>query len=123
MESSDKILTRWRLATCLRTILAKNKDIAVSNEIQGIENLSLIDSIRQLEASSRLSYTIVQGVFAAERDIQFTSLMSLIEDGLGLSLLEFAKIYASVSEEDIKKTKKEVATSKRKKAVSQKKEE
>jgi CHASE3 domain sensor protein len=120
MESSDKILIRLRLAASLRAILAKNKDTVANNEINGTENVSLIDSIRQLEASSRLSYTIVQGVFSAERDIQFTSLMSIIEEGFGLSLSEFSKIYDSMSDEDLKRTKKEIASSKRKKSTKQK---
>ncbi|TXI88688.1 MAG: hypothetical protein E6Q36_04960 [Chryseobacterium sp.] len=102
-------------------MLAKNKIIVAANQEKGVENVSLIDSIRQLEASSRLSYTIVQGVFAADRDIQFTSLISIIEEGFGMSFTEFAKIYDSISDEDLKATKKEIASSKRKKPASQKK--
>lgn len=115
VELSHKILVRLKVAASLRAILAKNKDIVAFNQLKGTENKSLIDSIRQLEASSRLSYTIVQGVFAGKRDIQFTSLINIIEEGFGISVSEFAKIYDSLSEEDLKKVEKEIANSKKKK--------
>lgn len=122
MESHDKILIRLKLAACLRAILAKNKAIASKNELSGIENVSLVDSIRQLEASSRLSYTIIQGVFSGDRDIQFSTLIGVIEDGFGISVSEFAAIYDSITDEDIKRTKKEIASSRKSKpSVTKKK--
>lgn len=121
MDHNDKILIQLKLAAALRKILAKNKDVVADNQVKGIENVSQINSIRQLEASSRLSYTIVQGVFAAARDIQFTSLISIIEEGFGITFTEFSKIYDSISDEDLKNAKKEIANSKRKKATAMKK--
>ena len=122
METSDKILIQLRLAASLRTILIKNKKILASNQLQGIEDVSLVDSIRQLEASSRLSYTIVQGVFAGKRDIQFSSLITIVEEGFGISFTEFAKIYDSISDEDIRRVKKEISLSKRKRELKKKKD-
>lgn len=116
MDTSDKILTRLKLAASLRLILNKNKAKATNNELRGIEDVTLIDSIRKLEASSRLSYTIIQGVFSAQRDLQFSSLVSIVEDGFSISMMEFAKIYDSITEEEIKLIKKEINSTKRKKA-------
>lgn len=121
MDTNDKILTRLKLAASLRLILNKNKAKATSNEIKGIEDVTLIDSIRKLEASSRLSYTIIQGVFSAQRDLQFSSLVSIIEDGFSISMIEFAKIYDSITDEEIKLIKKEISSTKRKKANAPKK--
>ena len=106
----------------MRAILVKNKKILANNQLQGIEDVSLVDSIRQLEASSRLSYTIVQGVFAGKRDIQFSSLISIVEEGFGISFTDFAKVYDSISDEDIKRVKKEISLSKRKREPKKKKD-
>jgi len=121
MEAQDKILIRLKLAACLRVLLAKNKAIAVKNQLSGIEDVSLIDSIRQLEASSTLSYTIIQGIFSGGRDIQFSTLIGVIEDGFGISVSDFAAVYDSITDEDIKSTKKDIANAKRKKPGTQKK--
>ena len=98
-----------------------NKAKAISNEVKGVEDVTLIDSIRKLEASSRLSYTIIQGVFSAQRDLQFSSLVSIIEDGFSISMIEFAKIYDSITDEEIRLLKKEISSTKRKKVNTQKK--
>lgn len=121
MDTSDKILTRLKLAASLHLILKRNKAKATSNEAKGIEDVTLIDSIRKLEASSRLSYTIIQGVFSARRDIQFSSLVSIVEDGFSISMIEFAKIYDSITDEEVKLIKKEISNAKRKKANATKK--
>lgn len=114
MEEKEKIQVKFRLAATLRKILRDNKNIGISNARKGIEDVSLIDGVRQLESSSRLSYTIVQGVTSGNRDLQFTTLLSLITDGLGLSFSEFANIYDQLIDEDLKIASAEITSSKRK---------
>ncbi|MET0634556.1 MAG: hypothetical protein ABWZ25_00930 [Chitinophagaceae bacterium] len=115
MEQDDKIFHRFKLATALRKILDRNKEQVEKNILNEVESFWIVDSIRQLEASSRLSYTIVQGVFAAKRDIQFSSLMSILGDGFGISFSEFAEIYDSVTDDEIKTVKKYIESSAKKK--------
>ncbi len=102
-----------KLAATLRKIISNNKNVAREKKHRYIQDVKLIDGVRQLEASSRLSYTIVQGVLSGKRDVQFTSLISLIEDGLELRLSEFAKLYDSISEEEVINARKEIAESKK----------
>ena len=115
MEEKYKIQVRLRLAASLRKIINRNKEIVNKNLEKGIKNVSIVDGVRQLEAASRLSYTIVQGVFSAKRDLHVSTLLSLIEEGLDMSLTEFAKVYDSITDEEIKVVKKEIAASERKK--------
>lgn len=110
MEEKEKIATKLKLAACIRKIMQGNKEINIKND-GDLHNL--VDGIRQLEASSRLSYTIVQGVSVGERDPQFTTLIAMIEDGLEMTLSDFAKIYDSINEEDIRDAKKEIAESRK----------
>ena len=110
MEEKEKINTKLKLAACLRKIMHANKNI---NTTDGSEMPLLVDGIRQLEASSRLSYTIVQGVSVGQRDPQFTTLITIIEEGLEMSLTEFSKIYDSITDDDLKATKKEIAEAKK----------
>lgn len=57
--------------------------------------------MRQLEAESGLSYTIIQGLSVGKRDVQFTTLLILIES-LGLTFSEFAKQFDNITERQIK---------------------
>ncbi len=72
--------------------------------------------MRQLEAESGLSYTIIQNVSAGKRDIRFTSLITLIEN-LGISFSEFAEIYDAVTEKQMSEVKEEIEKSKTKKKL------
>jgi len=113
MPEDNKIQHRLKLATALKKILDRNKERVISHAVKDEESFWIVDSLRQLEAASGLSYTIVQGVFAAKRDLQFTSLMTLVGDGLGLTFSEFAEIFDSVTDEEIKNLKKHIASAAR----------
>ena len=118
MEEKDKVLHRLKLATALRKILTRNKEQVEQNIVNDVESIWIVDSIRQLEAASRISYTIVQGAFAGKRDIQFTSLISIIGEGFGITLSEFAKIYDGVTDDEIKAVRKFIAASAKEKKVA-----
>ena len=111
MDEKDKVLHRLKLAAAFRKILMRNKEQVEKNIVNDVENIWIVDSLRQLEAASRISYTIVQGAFAGKRDIQFTSLMSILGEGFGITLAEFGEIYETLTDEDIKAAKKSIAAS------------
>ena len=93
------------------SLTLSNKIIIKERLANGVGNIRLVDGVRQLESSSGLSYTIIQGVFAAKRDLQFTTLLGILGEGLEMTLTDFAKIYDSITDDDIKVAKKEIAES------------
>ncbi len=115
MESeSKKEDIKFKLATCLRLILKRKKNISKENKSHSIEDIRLIDSMRQLEAESGLSYTIIQGASVGKRDVQFTSLITMIEN-LGLSFSEFAKLYDSITDKQVADERREITKGKKSK--------
>lgn len=109
MEEKDKILVRIRLAATLRRIFRDNQKLNEKNKA-----LDLADGVRSLETATGLSYTIIQGIYAASRDIQLTSLMVIITEGLEMTFSSFARTYDSITDEEILSTQKEILTSKKK---------
>lgn len=116
MEEGNKDYIKLRLATCFRLILKNKKRISLRNKTQDIEDLRLVDSMRQLEAESGLSYTIIQSTLAGKRDIQFTTLMTMIEN-LGLTFTEFAKLYEKTTENQLNSEKEEIENNRTKKFI------
>ena len=115
MEEKGKEHIKFKLATCFRIILKTKKNLELENRANNIENLRLVASMRQLEAESGLSYTIIQNVSVGKRDIQFTSLITLIEN-LGVSFSEFAEMYDAVTEKQMGIEKIEIEKNKTKKS-------
>lgn len=112
MEKKEKEYIRNKFATWLRNTLKDKKRIATHNKSHGIEDISLIESMRQLDAASGLSYTIIQGSSVGKRDIQFTTLLTIV-DSLKISFAEFATQYEKITDEDIQKTMQEIKASKK----------
>lgn len=100
MEEKGKEHIKLKLATSFRKILKNKRILKLENKVNNIEDLRLVASMRQLESESGLSYTIIQNLSVGKRDIQFTSLITLIEN-LGFSLSEFAEIYDAITDEQI----------------------
>jgi hypothetical protein len=119
MQEKGKEYIKFKLATCFRTILKNKKDLELENKANNIEDLRLVASMRQLEAESGLSYTIIQNVSVGKRDIQFTSLITLIEN-LGISFSEFAKIYDAVTSNQMTDEKVKIEKNKSKKKTKTK---
>lgn len=117
MEEKGKEYIKFKLATCFRAILKNKKSLELENKSKNIEDLRLVGSMRQLEAESGLSYTIIQNVSVGKRDIQFTSLITLIEN-LGVSFSEFAEMYDAVTEKQMGIEKVEIEKNKTKKSKS-----
>lgn len=113
MERKNKAHIKFKLAACIRKIISDNKAMYSRNREKGIEDLSLIDTVRQLEAASGLSYNLIQGVAAGKRDPQFTSLITLIES-MGISLSKFASLYDKVTDADIQATIKQIEENRKK---------
>jgi hypothetical protein len=105
---------KLRLATVFRKILDEKKVIGKDNKAKGVEDLKHIDNMRQLESSSGSSFTIIQRTFAGKRDIQFTTLITLI-DTLGITFSQFANLYDAITKDDIKKVIVEIEGKKRNK--------
>lgn len=112
MEIENKEYIRLKLATCFREILKKKRKIDQKNKKNEIEDLRLVSSMRQLEAESGLSYTIIHGVSVGKRDLQFSSLMTIIES-LGLSFSEFAKAFDKITDQQIQNTISEIESRKK----------
>ena len=107
------------MATCLRIIIRNKKNIDLENKAKNIEDLRLVASLRQLEAESGLSYTIIQNVSVGKRDIQFTSLITLVEN-LGISFSEFAELYDTITEKQMTDEKAIIEKNKTKKKTRSK---
>jgi hypothetical protein len=120
MKEKGKEYIKLQLATCFRIVLKEKKNLELENKANDIEDLRLVASMRQLESESGLSYTIIQKVFVGKRDIQFTSLITLIEN-LGLSFSEFAKMYDEITEKQMTVEKEEIEKKKIKKSSQEKK--
>ncbi len=112
MEKDEKEHIKFKLASCLRKILKERKQTGLSNKIKGIEDITLIDTMRQLEAASGLSYTIIQTTSVGKRDIQFTTLITLL-DSLKITFSDFAISYEKITEKDIQKTIEEIQLGKK----------
>ena len=120
MQEKGKEYIKFKLATCLRIILRNKKNLDIENKAKKIEDLRLVASMRQLEAESGLSYTIIQNVSVGKRDIQFTSLITLIEN-LGISFSEFAELYESINDKQMMEEKVVIEKNKTKKKTRSKK--
>ncbi len=112
MEKKEKVYTKLKLATCFRKILKEKKVIDQNNKERGIEDITLVDTMRQLEAASGLSFTLIQTAAAGKRDPQFTSIITLIES-LNMTFSEFAILYDNLTDTDIKEAKKEIEQNKK----------
>jgi hypothetical protein len=66
-----------------------------------------VTSLRKLAAASETEYSIIQRISSIKKDPQFTTVAAII-DGLGMSLSEFAEVYASVTEKDIEEYRRNV---------------
>lgn len=119
MEEKGKEHIKFKLATCFRIILKTKKNLELENRANNVENLRLVASMRQLEAESGLSYTIIQNVSVGKRDIQFTSLITLIEN-LEISFSEFAEVYDKITEKQMAIEKAEIEKNKTKKLKTKK---
>ncbi|MDQ2719430.1 MAG: hypothetical protein M3Z26_06655 [Bacteroidota bacterium] len=120
MEEEGKKYIKFKLATCLRIILKNKKNLELENKVNNVEDIRLVASMRKLEAESGLSYTIIQKVSVGKRDIQFTSLITLVEN-LGFSFSEFAEMYDTISEKQMADEKEEIEKNRTKKKTKTKK--
>jgi len=120
MQEKGKEYIKFKLATCLRIILRNKKNLDIENKVKNIEDLRLVASMRQLEAESGLSYTIIQNVSVGKRDIQFTSLITLIEN-LGISFSEFAELYDTITDKQMMEERAIIEKNKTKKKTRSKK--
>lgn len=120
MKEKGKQYIKFKLATCFRMILKNKKNLELENKANDIEDLRLVSSMRQLESESGLSYTIIQNLSVGKRDIQFTSLITLVEN-LGLSFSEFAKLYDTITDKQMAAEKEEIEKNKTKKKMGNKK--
>ena len=118
MEYRDTGSVKLRLATALRKAMHNNKLIEQTNKEKGIEDVSLISSMRQLEAASGLSFTMIQTIYTAKRDPHFTSVITILE-ALEISFPEFAVLYNGITNTEIEETKKAIEAGKKKVARKQ----
>jgi predicted GH43/DUF377 family glycosyl hydrolase len=101
MEKQEQDYIKFKLSACLRKLIGKNQQTQLSNIKKGIED-SRVTSLRELETYSLVAYTAIQSSFTARRDPQFSSVIALVET-LGYQFTDFAKIYISIKEADIRK--------------------
>ena len=96
-----------RLGLCLLNILKENKKKATQNLEEGVEDIDLVDSLRSLEASSGLSYPILQLISVGKKNPVHTTVTTIAES-LRMSLSEFFSYYDVITKDEIKAFKKEL---------------
>lgn len=101
MEKS-KVFLKNRLGLGLVNLIADNKKIAKENKEKGIEDLSLVKSLRGLESSSGISYRILQGISKGERSPEYLTLEA-IADAFGVTLSKFLTYCESLSDDEVHK--------------------
>lgn len=107
MEDSKKDIIKLKFAICLTKLISRNKGLS------GNENsFSVVTSLRQLEASSGVSFPIIQLTSIADRDIQLTTAIKLIES-LNIKPSEFFKMYDELTEDDLKNGRNEIESRKK----------
>jgi len=91
-----------RFAITINRIIQKNKDKASEDRLNGIKDIKLTTSLRKLEASSGISYPIIQNISTAKKNPALTTIIS-IADGLGISEEELFRLYSQITDDEIKK--------------------
>ena len=119
MEVWEKDIEKLKLAWCFRKILKDKKDLSNLNRSENIEDIHLVASMRQLEADSGISFTLIQKLCAGQRDAQFTSIIRLLKS-LKVSISEFASLYDQIADVDLKKIELEISQAKNKKPKKRK---
>ena len=112
MEIWEKEYIKLKLAACFITILKQKKQLSIKNKNENVEDIHLIETLRQLEADSGTSFTLIQSLFAGGRDAQFTSIINLLKS-LKTSLTEFASLYDQLTDTEIEETKRAIEEGKR----------
>ena len=112
MEQREKEYSKMKFAAWFRRALKDKKRISTNNKTSGIEDIDLIESMRQLKAASGLSYTIIQTSSVGKRDIQFTTLLSIL-DSMNIKFSDFAYQYENITAEQIKETFEEIKAKKK----------
>lgn len=119
MEVWEKDIEKLKLAACFRIILKRKKDLSDINKIENVEDIHLVVSMRQLEADSGISFTLIQSLCSGKRDVQFTSIVRLLKS-LKTSFSEFAAMYDDISDKDLDAIKSEINQAKIKKLSKKK---
>ncbi|QJB29911.1 hypothetical protein HF329_00745 [Chitinophaga oryzae] len=114
MEKSKTFLKN-RLGLGLVRLIADHKKKAKENKEKGIEDLSLVKSLRGLESSSGISYRILQGISKGERSPEYLTLEA-IADAFGIPLSTFLSYCEALSDSEVQQ-----AMEKNKKAKNKKK--
>jgi len=107
-DIDEKELIKLKFAICLNAFIERNKELG----IKANDKKSFINGLRKLEAASGVSFPIIQLASVANRDIQLTTTMRLIEN-LGIQSEEFFKMYDNLSEKEIRIGKERIQARKR----------
>ncbi|MEC5143205.1 hypothetical protein [Chitinophaga sp. 212800010-3] len=99
MEKS-KVFLKNRLGLGLVKWIAGNKEQAKKNKEAGIQDLSLVKSLRGLESSSGISYRILQGISKGERSPEYTTLEAIAE-AFGTKLSVFLAYCEALPDNDV----------------------
>lgn len=109
MEQSKKDLIKLRFAICLTKLISKNKQTLSGDE----DDVDVVSSLRQLEASSGVSFPIIQLASIAKRDIQLSTAIRLIES-LNIKPSEFFALFENINDIELKKGMAEIEKRKKK---------
>ena len=101
MEAKDKKNIKIRLALTVNKILEQNKKRTANNKTQGTKDHTIVDSLRKLEASSGISFPIIQKISKAEKNAALSTIVAIAE-GLDLSLTEFFSYFDKITDEAIR---------------------
>jgi hypothetical protein len=101
MTTQEKEKFKLRLGLAIQMKVDENKLTAQKNKEKGIEDNSLVDSLRKLESSSGIPFSSIQQMVSGIKNASFTTIAAVIE-GLDIKLDDFfAKYYYKISETEI----------------------
>ncbi|SKA46726.1 hypothetical protein SAMN04488128_10813 [Chitinophaga eiseniae] len=98
MEKGKKFY-KYRLGLGLLQWIANNKDIASEDKEAGRH---LVKSLRGLESSSGISYTIIQGISKGQRSPEYTTLEAIAE-ALNTKLSTFIAFCEAIPDAEVAK--------------------
>ncbi len=120
MTTREKELIKLRLGLAVQKKIEDNKLIAEKNKEEGIENHSIVTSLRKLEYASGISYANIYLLANGVKNTSFTTLSAVLE-GLDLKFDEFfANYYYKISESEVEKKLDETAKTKKEKLKTNK---
>ena len=100
MEIREKRQIMMRYAICLNRLIAANKNHNAQPKTGRRAIPSRVTSLRKLEASSGISFPIIQSISKGKKNPALTTIIA-IADGLGITILDFFSTYNAITDAEV----------------------